>query len=102
MVADMAKLCTANRLVDGAVVYLDAHGEWRERLSEGAVVTTDDEGAALLARAKAAVADRLVVDPYLMDVIAESGMLRPQRERERIRAAGPSVRTDLGKQATGG
>ena len=42
-----------------------------------------------------------MVNPYLFDVRIEDGMAVPVKEREMIRAAGPSVRGDLGKQAEG-
>ncbi len=41
-----------------------------------------------------------VVDPYLVAVeIAAEGAPRPRHYREALRALGPSVRPDLGKQA---
>ena len=43
---------------------------------------------------------RKVVDPYLVDVeIAADGRSRPRHYREALRALGPSMRPDLGKQA---
>jgi hypothetical protein len=44
------------------------------------------------------VAARVVVGPYLIDVAVEGGTIRPLHYREMIRARGPSVRPDLGKQ----
>jgi hypothetical protein len=40
-----------------------------------------------------------VVDVNLIDVEFIDGGIHPTRLRERIRAAGPTIRTDLGKQA---
>ncbi len=40
-----------------------------------------------------------VVDAYLIEVAQEEGRLRPLKLREYLRTVGPSVRTDLGKQA---
>ena len=40
-----------------------------------------------------------MVNPYLFEVREENGKVRPVKEREIIRALGPSVRTDTGKQA---
>ena len=45
------------------------------------------------------VAANLVVDVALIDVVRKGQDLYPIRLRERIRAAGPSIRPDLGKQA---
>jgi len=39
------------------------------------------------------------VGPYLFDVRVENSTAVPAKVREALRAAGPSVRPDLGKQA---
>jgi hypothetical protein len=97
----VAKLVTANRLSDGAVVYFDAAGGWSLNLTDALVAADDAHAEALLERAAPAVEARLIVEPYLMEVAAGATGVRPLRERERIRAAGPTVRRDLGKQAEG-
>jgi hypothetical protein len=94
----MQKVLTANRLSDGAVVYLGAGG-WSEWIDAASVAADETAAADLEARGAQAVAERQVVDPYLIDVISEGGHLAAARLRERIRAAGPTVRLDLGKQA---
>ena len=43
--------------------------------------------------------DPLLLAPYLFDVKTDAGGIHPVKEREIIRAAGPTVREDLGKQA---
>jgi hypothetical protein len=45
------------------------------------------------------VTGNAVVNPYLFDVKVEGTTIYPVKEREIVRAAGPSVRTDTGKQA---
>ena len=42
---------------------------------------------------------RIVVDPYEIEVDTGTGSPVPVRFREKIRALGPTVRLDLGKQA---
>ena len=96
------QLLTANRLQDGEVVYLTVDGQWSERLQD-AVIRHDEEGqAALLATGMAAEESCEIVGPYLMPVMSESGAFVPLSQRERIRALGPSIRRDLGKQASQG
>ncbi len=90
---------TANRLVDGQVVYLREDDRWSPRIQEAIVADTDELAKTLLELAKRAVERRLIVDPYLFAVSVEDGRIRPLGRREEIRAAGPSVRTDLGYQA---
>jgi hypothetical protein len=95
-----AKVVTANRLSDGVVVYLAANDQWVERI-EGARVADGKQAAeALLSESEAHVRACRVVAPYLIDVVAAlDGKLKPSSYREAMRALGPSVRLDLGKQA---
>ncbi|MEM8813314.1 MAG: DUF2849 domain-containing protein [Pseudomonadota bacterium] len=93
------QVITANRLIDGEVVWLAAADQWVESVEAAETFADKTALSAGLGRAEAAVANRLVVDAYAIDVTAETGRLTPVRFRERIRAAGPTVRPDLGKQA---
>lgn len=93
------KVLTANRLVDGEAVWLGYDHAWRETI-EGAFVARDKGGEELLeALGQASFARNEVLDVALVDVEIADGLVRPLRLRERIRAAGPTNRTDLGKQA---
>jgi len=91
----MAQVLTANRLAEGDVVYWRA-GAWVEAFGEAEVFEGDADAKAALAAAQRCVAANSVVNPYLLEL--KDG--RPAKEREIIRALGPSVRVDLGKQAT--
>tara|TARA_R110002072_G_scaffold11775_1_gene52559 strand:- start:717 stop:1028 length:312 start_codon:yes stop_codon:yes gene_type:complete len=92
------QVISANRLSDGIVVYLTADNSWSELIS-GSVIALDEVTAnAMLAEATQAVRDRVIVDPYLIDVAEVDGEVRPVKYREFIRATGPSVRPDLSKQ----
>ena len=93
------QIVTANRLDDGAVVYLSADGRWSETVGCARVGTGQDEADALLAAAGQAVADSLIVEAYLVAVTVENGVVRPVHIKEVIRATGPTTRLDLGKQA---
>ena len=92
----MPQILTANRLSDGAVVYRTAEGGWAERLTAAQIV---DDVPRAEAEGKQAQDARIVVGAYLMDVKGDGAALAPVKMREIIRAAGPSVRPDLGKQA---
>jgi len=91
----LAQILTANRLRDGEVVYW-RDGAWVLSLAEAARLGDKDAADAALKLAGADVADRVVVSPYLFELRPDG---RPVKEREIIRAEGPSVRRDLGKQA---
>lgn len=90
---------TANRLRDGQVVYLREDDSWSEHIQDSIVADSDELAKALLELGARAVEQHIVVDPYLFAVEVENGKVRPLGQRETIRAAGPSVRTDLGYQA---
>ncbi len=87
------QVLTANRLSDGIVVYLTRGDGWTETLSQASLARADEEGARLLEIGAHQVADRQVVEPYLIDVTDEDGQVRPLRFREAIRAGGPTVET---------
>ncbi len=97
----MQEMITANRLPDGLVVFLDAQAGWTEDFHRATVLEDAAAKAQALAQAAAAVDANLVVDPYPIELELRAGHLAPKALRERIRATGPTVRTDLGKQAEG-
>lgn len=94
-----AQVVTANRLTDGLVVYLDERGGWADSVEHAGIAEGKEDGAAILALAETAAQSLLVVGPYLMAVALEGGRPYPASHREVIRAKGPTVRGDLGKQA---
>lgn len=96
------RMVTANALRGGSVVYLRGDGTWSPRLEEGATVSDDADAESLMATAAGAVVDRQVVEPYLIELALTGDALVPVRTREVIRSQGPTVRTDLGIQASHG
>jgi hypothetical protein len=93
------KVVTANRLLDGEVVWQGADGTWVELLSLARVLEGKDQVEEALELAAKSVANREVVEAYEMDVTQDEGRLVPVRLREIIRAAGPTTHPELGKQA---
>jgi hypothetical protein len=92
------KILTANRLTDGIAVWY-AEGGWVETVDNAEVArdkTAEDRLEAIGAKAHA---DNQVVDVNLIDAELVNGVVEPVRLREKIRAAGPTIRGDLGKQA---
>ncbi len=95
----MLQVLTANRLSQGEVVYWSAAKGWVSALAE-ADAMDDATAEAALKGAAEWVRKREVVAAYLFDVRNEAGKIVPVKQREIIRAKGPTVRTDLGKQAS--
>lgn len=91
-------LISANRLRDGVVVWLDEDNQWVEEL-QGACGF--DSRRLESAEAAASLAEMLnqVVSPTQHPATIVNGAPVPSDFRELIRSRGPSIRTDLGKQA---
>lgn len=93
------KVLTANRLTDGEAVWFGSDQLWHETIDYAEVARDKPAEERLERLGKEAFARNEVVDVDLIDVELLGGEIRPLRLRERIRAAGPTNRTDLGKQA---
>ena len=91
---------TANRLLDGEVVYLTIDNSWTEAFGEAEIADGPEAAEALLARAVPDGFEKQVLEPYLFEAVEDEAVgFRPVSVREIIRAKGPTVRLDLGKQA---
>lgn len=88
------QIVTANRLVDGRVVFRDEDGSWVESL-HAAAVADPATAAAMVAASAADVAARLIVDPYAVDVVRADGAYTPKTMREKIRAGGPTSGSEV-------
>lgn len=93
------QVVTANSLRDGLVVFLSEYNTWSPWLHDAKIARSKDEAALLESRGAQDAKANIVVGPYLVDVIEEDGKVRATHIREHLRTLGPSVRTDLGKQA---
>jgi hypothetical protein len=89
------RVITANRLIDGAVVWRDATGCWCADVDRAAASDDDDAVALMLAGARSEETEGVVMGPYEVEVEVEqtavSRRVLPIRLRERIRAGGPTV-----------
>lgn len=93
------KAVTGNRLGDGEVVFWN-RGDWRERFAEIELFADAAEAEAALEQARAQ--PTVIVDPYMIEVRVEDGLPVPIAYRERVRALGPTIHPEMGKQAEGG
>ena len=92
------KILTANRLTDGIAVWY-ADGGWVETVDHADLAHDKAAEDRLEAIGAKAYADNEVVDVNLIDADVVNGVVAPVRLHEKIRAAGPTIRNDLGKQA---
>jgi hypothetical protein len=97
----MMQVLSASRLDDGLIVFYGSAGTWVEGLQQALVLEDKAALEAALARARQDVAANRVMEIVPMDITREAGLLVPVSLRDRIRAAGPTVRLDTGKQAAG-
>ena len=92
----MPQMIIANRLVDGAVVFLAPGKGWTTAIADGVVIEDDAEAQRLLGAVKQLEARSPVIDPQAIQVRVDGAAVRPVEIRELIRAFGPTVRTDPG------
>lgn len=90
-VAGTKKVVTANRLIDGIVIFVGPDTDWVSDIKQATVFEDGPELDAALDFGTEQVAMRQIVDPYAIDVEVVGGHPIPERLRERIRAVGPSV-----------
>jgi hypothetical protein len=95
------KAITANRLIDGDVVFWKA-GQWVEQFADAQFFADDETAAGEAAVEVAKSQPKVIVDPYLIDIVEAPGGWAPVSYRERIRALGPTNEPTHGKQAEGG
>src|SRR6202140_3063182 len=83
-------IVTANRTIDGAVIYRTAANGGSPSLSDATVVRTAEEARALLTES---VADDIgAVGAYIAPVeIKDSGAIKPGNLREHIRSEGVTI-----------
>jgi len=90
------KIITANKVKNGAVVYLSAD-KWSEHINDSAISSSEKEEKKLEEVAKKSVEDQIVIEPYLIEVTQKNGNIVPTRYREFIRAKGPTTDPNLKK-----
>jgi hypothetical protein len=92
---------TANRLLDGKVIWLEALSPapvWGENIAAALVISGGDMAQAEAAGA-AGEAAQFLVGPYAVAVDVTSAGVVPQKVREQIRVTGPSAGSSLPRQA---
>mgnify|MGYP006175289209 CR=1 FL=1 len=89
--SDTGKVATANRLSDGAVVFLTPAAVWSTDIDSAVVAVEPQAAAALGERGRQAEAANHVTGSYVIDVERRDGRVVPLHIRERIRALGPTV-----------
>ncbi len=89
---------TANRLADGAVVWLSPAGGWTDSIGAAAVESTSEDVLRLLDIAHGD--ENTAVGAYPAPVrIGADGSIEPANLRERIRVSGPTVALPAGASA---
>lgn len=97
----MAKILTANDLKSGQVVFLAEDDTWTPIAGEARVALDAGDEAQLAEIAARAEAENLVTLAEVIPADVRDDKVWPSRNREQIRASGPTVRQDLGYQAEG-
>ncbi len=95
------KAITANRLLDGDVVFWKS-GQWVDQFGDAQLFGEDDAADVEAAVAIGKSQPTVVVDVYPIDLVESGDHWAPVSYRERIRALGPTNEPTHGKQAEGG
>lgn len=90
----MPEILTANRLSDGDVVYRTTAGDWIADVDAAELIEGSERLAVAEAAAQADVKAAKVLDVAAIAVEVVDGHIVPKRLRERIRAFGPTVKSD--------
>jgi hypothetical protein len=85
--SELEFIVTANRLLDGRVVYLAADQRWSERYEEGLATRDPVERDRWMAWAK--TRERDVCGAYPIEITIDAKGRRQLTARERLRALGP-------------
>jgi hypothetical protein len=88
----MLRVISANRLRDGIIVYLGPHGDWVTEIGAATLLTSEAACEAGQAKARAAMAANLIVDPLMVDVTEGAEGRRATTLRNAIRAFGPTIK----------
>ncbi|GAN68946.1 DUF2849 domain-containing protein [Acetobacter orleanensis] len=92
--AEGISVVTANRLLDGRIVWLGADGQWKTVIQD-AEPYANSAIEDVLQRCNARAQQEALVGIYGVQVTRTVSGLQPVTSRERIRAAGPSVHPDF-------
>lgn len=89
------QIVTANRLIDGVVVYLTDGNEWSVDIqdsvrAEGDSAESLEYADQLLKKSFDAVDTQEIIDPYLIEALMRNGRICPKKYREEIRSSGPT------------
>lgn len=85
------KMITANELRDGYVVFLGPDGSWVRTVEAGRQIEEGPELEEAKAYAQSQHDARIVLEPYVIDIVVRDGVAVPEKLKERIRAKGPTV-----------
>ncbi|GAA4499685.1 DUF2849 domain-containing protein [Gluconacetobacter tumulicola] len=89
-----SSVITANRLLDGRIVWQVEEGTWSTLIDDAGIIPNDEIEAAIAHAAGRQQADGLV-GVYGVQVDPEAATPTPVTVRERIRAFGPTVHPDF-------
>ncbi|KFL88670.1 hypothetical protein AmDm5_2672 [Acetobacter malorum] len=92
--AEGTSVITANRLLDGRIVWLAADGQWATLIEDAKLYSNSAVEEALKA-CNARAQEEALVGIYGVQVTQTASGPLPVTSRERIRAAGPSVHPDF-------
>ena len=93
----MSQIIIANDLRTGEIVYFAQDRSWTADLAKAQRFASADEAKAVLESKEMAGSGTKVIGAEAIALTGAAGGDRPESLRDRIRAIGPTVRTDLNR-----
>ncbi|MDP4593860.1 MAG: DUF2849 domain-containing protein [Beijerinckiaceae bacterium] len=87
----MPYIISANRLMDGLIVFRSVDGQWRESAASAEILRDKPSLDAGLAAALADIKACLVLEVAAIEMIEDNGQWRAAHIRDSIRIKGPSI-----------
>lgn len=94
------RVLTAYNLESGHSVWLSEGGAWSEYINSARISKSDDDNKEMENQAELSIKSNEIFGIYWVDVLYDSGIIKPLKYREILRTLGPTTHINFGPQST--